>query len=159
MNENTRARLRELRGHLLRLHKLLLDGEREVYERAHGRVGAGEMLQLLINGARFAWLRRLSELIVRADELLDAKKDEPATDADARAVFSQARTMLAPAEDGTDFAENYRAALQRDPSIVLAHAEVTRVLAAEDRSEPPAASGRERELRNAECGMRIRRGA
>jgi hypothetical protein len=132
LNEKTRARLRELRGHLLRLHKLLLDGERAAYEREHGRVNAGEMLQLVINDARFAWLRRLSELIVSVDEMLDAKKDEPATEADARAVVSQARTLLAPVDDTTDFADKYRAALQGDPSIVMAHAEVARVLASED---------------------------
>jgi hypothetical protein len=139
MNENTRARLRELRGHLLRFHKLLLDGERDAYEREHGRVAAGEMLQLVINDARFAWLRRLSELIVRADEMLDAK-EEPTTDADARAVFSQARTLLAPTDDTTDFAVKYRAALQRDPSVVVAHAEIARVIAAA-MSEPPAVAG------------------
>lgn len=131
MNENTRARLRELRGHLLRLHKLLLDGERDAYEREHGRVAAGEMLQLVINDARFAWLRRLSELIVSADEILYAK-DEPATDADALAVVSQARALLTPVDDTTDFAVKYRAALQSDPSVVVAHAEVARVLASDD---------------------------
>lgn len=131
INEGTRARLRELRGGLLRLHKLLLDGEREAYEREFGRVNAGEMLQLVINGTRFSWLRRLSELIVVVDEML-AAKDEPATDREALAVFSQARTLLAPADGGTDFADRYRAALQSDPAVVMAHAEVARVLAAED---------------------------
>jgi hypothetical protein len=131
LSEKTRARLRGLRGGLLRLHKLLLDAERADYEREHGPVAAGEMLQLVINDARFAWLRRLSELIVSVDEMLYAK-DEAATETDARAVVSRARTMLAPAEDGTEFAENYRAALQRDPSVVVAHSEVTRLLAAED---------------------------
>jgi hypothetical protein len=130
INENMRARLRELRGGLLRLHKLLLDDERAAYEREHGRVAAGEMLQLVINDAGFAWLRRLSELIVSVDEMLDAK-EEPASDADARAVVSQARKLLAPADDATEFAAKYRAALQRDPSVVMAHAEVARVLAAE----------------------------
>jgi hypothetical protein len=131
IGEKTRARLRELRGGLLRLHKLLLDAERDAYERGHGRVAAGEMLQLVINDARFAWLRRLSELIVSVDEILYAK-DKPAADADARAVVSQARTLLAPADDGSDFAAKYRAALQSDPSVVVAHAEVARALAAED---------------------------
>jgi hypothetical protein len=132
LGEKTRARLRELRGGLLRLHKLLLDAERAAYEREHGRVAAGQMLQLVIDDARFAWLRRLSELIVGVDEMLYAK-DEAATDADARAVVSQARALLAPADDATtDFAAKYRAALQSDPSVVMAHAEVARVLAAED---------------------------
>jgi hypothetical protein len=131
LSEKARGRLRELRGGLLRLHKLLLDAERAAYEREHGRVAAGEMLQLVINDARFAWLRRLSELIVSVDEMLDAR-DEPATGADARAVVSQARTLLAPADDATGFAAKYRAALQTDPSVVMAHAEVARALAAED---------------------------
>ena len=132
LGEKTRGRLRELRGGLLRLHKLLLDAERAAYERGHGRVAAGEMLQLVINDARFAWLRRLSELIVSVDEMLDAK-GEPATGSDARAVVSQARALLAPADDAAaDFAAKYRAALQRDPSVVMAHAEVARVLTAED---------------------------
>ena len=132
LNEKTRARLRELRGRLLRLHKLLLDAERATYEREHGRVAAGEMLQLVINDERFAWLRRLSELIVTADEMLDAKQ-EPATEPLARAVLSQARALLAPAaDDATDFAAKYRAALQREPEVVMAHAEVARVLAAKD---------------------------
>jgi hypothetical protein len=131
LNEKTRARLRELRGGLLRLHKLLLDAERAAYEREHGRVAAGQMLQLVINDARFAWLRRLSELIVTVDEMLDAK-EEPATERDARAVVAQARTLLAPSDDAADFADKYRAALQRDPEVVMAHAGVARVLAAED---------------------------
>ncbi|HEX8163153.1 MAG TPA: hypothetical protein VF538_14885 [Pyrinomonadaceae bacterium] len=132
LSERTRARLRALRGGLLRLHKLLLDGERGAYEREHGRVAAGEMLQLVINDARFAWLRRVSELIVAADEMLDAK-EEPATEADARSVVAQARALVSPAAaDATEFAEKYRAALQRDPAIVMAHAEVARALAPED---------------------------
>jgi hypothetical protein len=131
LTEKTRARLRELRGRLLRLHKLLLDAERAAYEREHGRVAAGEMLQLVINDARFAWLRRLSELIVTVDEMFDAK-EEPATEAQARAVVAQARSLVAPTDDATDFAEKYRAALQRDPSVVMAHAEIARALAPED---------------------------
>jgi hypothetical protein len=131
LGEETRARLSGLRGGLLRLHKLLLDAERGDYERAHGRVGAGEMLQLVINDAAFAWLRRLSELIVSVDEMLYAK-DESATETGARAVVSQARTLLAPADDASDFAGKYRAALQRDPAVVMAHAEVARALAAEE---------------------------
>ena len=66
-----RARLTAVRHGLLELHKALLDAERERYERTHGKVTAGKMLQLAFQDPQFAWLRSMSELIVRIDELLD----------------------------------------------------------------------------------------
>lgn len=128
IQEAVLRRVRELRTLLLRLHKALLDAEREAYERAHSQVAAGELLQLVINDEQFAWLRPVSELIVRIDETLDA--DEPATDADARALLAQAQALLKPAEAGGGFGQKYFAAIQRSPDVVLAHREVTRLLSA-----------------------------
>lgn len=84
--EATRQRLANLRRALLRLHKTLLDAGREAYERVHGQVTGGELLQLVINHEQFAWLHPVSELIVRMDEMLDA--DEPATADDAAALLA-----------------------------------------------------------------------
>jgi hypothetical protein len=123
--EATRQRLTNLRRALLRLHKALLDDERLAYERVYGQVTGGELLQLVINHEQFAWLHTISELIVSIDEMLDA--EEPMTSADAESLFTQARTLLKPFEDGTDFERKYYAALQRDPDIVLAHREVTKI--------------------------------
>jgi hypothetical protein len=123
--EATRQRLTNLRRALLRLHKALLDDERLAYERVYGQVTGGELLQLVINHEQFAWLHSISELIVSIDEILDA--EEPMTSADAESLFTQARTLLKPSEDGTDFERKYYAALQRDPNIVLAHREVTKI--------------------------------
>jgi len=53
---------------------MLLDTERITYEQVHGRVSSGE-LQLVINHEQFAWLHRISELVVQIDEMLQA--DEP----------------------------------------------------------------------------------
>lgn len=114
--------LKDTRRGLLRLHKILLDQERAAYERAHDSVSSGELLQLVISDPQFAWLHALSELIVRIDELLDAK--EPATTEDARALLKEAQTLLAPAETGSDFQRKYYAALQADPDAVLTHREV-----------------------------------
>jgi hypothetical protein len=61
-----------VRQGLLELHKALLDGERARYEAIHGKVSAGKMLQLAFQDGQFAWLRSMSELIVRIDEWLDA---------------------------------------------------------------------------------------
>ena len=125
-SESILRRLREMRRGLLHLHQTLLDIERAAYEQVHGRVSSGELLQLVINHEQFAWLHSISELIVRIDELLDA--DEPAATGDAESLITQARMLLNPLETGNEFERKYYAAFQRQPSVVLAHREVTRIL-------------------------------
>lgn len=122
------GRMGELRLGLLRLHKALLDFERAAYESIHGQVTGGELLQLVINDYQFAWLRPVSDLIVRIDEMLDA--DEPATDDEAAALLAQVRALLRPSEAGGGFGQKYFAAIQQSPDVVLAHREVTRFLSA-----------------------------
>lgn len=127
------AGLGELRHGLVRLHKALVDSERVEYERINGRLSAGELLQRIINDPFFAWLRPVSELVVRIDELLDA--DEPPGDDEARAVRGAARALLTPQEPGLSlgpptFGTRYHEAIQRDPAVVLAHGRVSRLLAA-----------------------------
>ncbi|HEY9848783.1 MAG TPA: hypothetical protein V6D28_04965 [Leptolyngbyaceae cyanobacterium] len=112
---------------LLRLHKLLLNTERVSYERVRGNVSHGELLQLAINDDRFAWLHQLSESIVQIDDLLHA--DEPVTKEAIATLVSNIRNLLTPDEWGNDFAMKYDAALQRNPDVVLAHADVVMVLA------------------------------
>jgi hypothetical protein len=123
---NQHQRLNELRVKLLRLHKLLLDTEQMAYEQVRGQVSKGELLQLVLNHDQFVWLRRLSALIVQVDELLQA--DEPVTDAAIAALTTDLRTLLTPDESGNDFAIKYDAALQRNPDVVLAHADVVTLL-------------------------------
>ena len=71
MNEPDRQLLVDLRRALLHLHKTLLEWERTAYEKIHGRTSPGALLTALMNDAQFAWLRPLSELIVRIDESLE----------------------------------------------------------------------------------------
>src|SRR5215470_13953753 len=128
-SELTRDALKELRHGLLRLHKLLLDLERRDYERARGRIGNSyEFLQLVLKDPWFDWLHRLSELIVQIDETLDTHGETPATEADAGALVERAKTLLAPAETGTEFQKNYFLALQQSPDVVLLHSEIMRLL-------------------------------
>jgi hypothetical protein len=122
-------RMRELRLGLLRLHKALLETERQDYEQVHGRVSSGELLQLVINHVQFAWLHAISELVVRIDEMLDA--EEPATADEAGLLLAQARALLKSSETGDEFERRYYAALQREPAAVLAHREVTLILSAD----------------------------
>lgn len=119
--------LSEIRIKLLRLHKLLLDAECAVYEQSQGKVSKGELLQLVINHSQFAWLRRLSELIVQIDDLLHA--DEPVTPETIATLIADIRILLTPDELGNDFSMKYDAAFQRHPDVVLAHADVVVLLA------------------------------
>jgi catechol 2,3-dioxygenase len=127
MDEQHRARLRELRGRLLHLHKVLLDDARAAYEMDRGRVGSNAtLLQLVIGDPWFAWLHSLSELIVRIDQA--AEPDSPATDADAAALVEQVEQLLTASEAGEGFQRRYYEALQRQPAVVLAHADVRRTI-------------------------------
>ena len=123
--ESLRQSLLELRDALLRLHKVLLDSERAVYEKEVGLVRSpNHFFQLLTNDPWFAWLRPISQLIVAIDETMDG--DEALTTASVDALMSQSVFLLIPAESGGDFGERYLAALQRDPRVVLAHAQVAK---------------------------------
>jgi hypothetical protein len=115
----------ELRLRLLRLHKSLLDMERQDFEKRFGRVSSGELLQLVINHAQFAWLRMIPALVVQIDELLN--RDEPATLNDFDDLISQAR-LLFTSPGSEEFKTKYEAALQREPSIVMAHSTVMQLL-------------------------------
>src|SRR6185312_15609248 len=123
-----RQRLGALRRALLALHKTLVYSERRTFERVVGHVSSsGELLQLVIHDPWFVWLRPISALVVEIDERLDA--EEPPTMADVHGLMNTARALLTPVEEGVGFGTHYYEALQRDPDVVLAHAEVSKVLA------------------------------
>lgn len=120
-----RRNLLELHDALLRLHKVLIESERLVYEKEVGPVrNPNHFFQLLMGDPWFAWLRAISQLIVAVDETLDAK--EALASAHVDAVMRQAVFLLLPAQSSGDFATRYAAALQRDPRVVLAHAQVAK---------------------------------
>lgn len=127
MTDQNRTKLRELRGKLLQLHKVLLDDARAAYEMDRGRVPSNAtLLQLVINDPWFAWLHSLSELVVRIDETVET--DSPATDADAATLIDQVEKLLTASETGEGFQRRYFDALQRQPAVVMAHAEVRRTI-------------------------------
>jgi len=124
---HTDRHLDQLSRALLRLHKALLDDERVFYERVHGRIPSnGEFLQLVLGDAWFAWLRPLSQLMARLDEL--GEEEEASASAEITALMTSVRTLLTPTEEGEGFGRHYYDALQREPDVVLAHAAVRTVL-------------------------------
>ncbi len=124
--EGARQRLTELRHALLKLHKALVDSERVGYEGTIGKIQSpNHFLQLLTTDPWFAWLRPLSQLIVAMDEALDA--EEPLTLAKVDALVRQSDLQLVVSETSEEFSGHYFEALQRDPDVVLAHAEVVKL--------------------------------
>ena len=117
--------LTDLRLGLLRLHKTLLEMERINYEKVSGRVNSGELLQIVLNHPQFGWLRIISALLVEIDELLD--DEDPADASDFAELTSQARRLLT-APENEEFKTKYQAALQLEPAVVMAHANIMQLL-------------------------------
>jgi len=120
-----RRKLVALREALLRLHKSLLDMERRAYEKEHGKISAGELFRLVVDDAQFSWLHNISEFVVRIDENLDIEAG--VTDTDAHIAISLARKIFAPTESGDGFQKKYFDAIQKDPAVVMEHAQLARL--------------------------------
>jgi hypothetical protein len=139
MNGNamtTNGKLDGLRQALLRLHKTLLDAQRVLYEREHGRVESrGELLDLVLRDASFEWLRVLSALIARLDELAAEDKD---VSAEIRAVIDKLRTLVR-FEGNSGFTDPYREIIEGVPDALVAHVQLSRLLA-DFAGETPARS-------------------
>ena len=124
--------LDKLRPALLQLHKALLDAQRIRYERENGRVESrGELLALVLEDASFEWLRVLSALIARLDELADADNvDDKNADAGAemRGVIAKLRTLVR-FEGNDGFTGPYREIVEAVPDALVAHVQLSRLLA------------------------------
>jgi hypothetical protein len=127
MNTETRELLGQLRNLLLEQHKLLLDRERAAYEKTHGPIsGPGAFLTLVIDDPHFAWLKQISTLIVEIDEALSPRSQagQPAADA----LTAQAREIMKPRQQGTDFQVRYYQAVQESPDVVILQCRVEQLL-------------------------------
>lgn len=119
------SRFTDIRLALQELHRRLLHVERLQYERSFGRVH--NLLQLAAGDPAFAWIRALSQLMVRLDERI-ADSDHPLTATDVRLAATQVRALVSPDENGTVFQHHYYRALQEHPDVVMAHSGVVRSL-------------------------------
>ena len=128
LTEDVRLKLVELRSKLLHLHKVLLDDARVAYEtgsrtrRLESRICCSS--SSATHGSRGC--TPSPGLIVRIDE--GVGREAAATMADANALIDQVERLLTASEDGDGFSRRYFEALQRQPAVVLAHADVRRVL-------------------------------
>ncbi|NER82475.1 MAG: hypothetical protein F6K42_23515 [Leptolyngbya sp. SIO1D8] len=121
-------KLKTLRSLLLKLHKALLDAERDSYERIHGPIASkGEFFQLVIGDEWFDWLRPISQFIVRIDEMLGSK--EPVSPNQIHALLEEARDLMPLQQtDTSEAAVRYQRAVQNHDAIANMHAEMLNLL-------------------------------
>jgi len=127
MADLLKDRLDEVRVALIHMHKALVDAERVTYQRTVGSIPTpNHFLKLLTDDPWFAWLHPLSQFIVSLDELLEA--DGPLTTEAFGIAISETRKLLTPSESGQGFGRQYFEALQADPDVVIAHADLMQLL-------------------------------
>lgn len=114
--------LKNSRNLLLKLHKSMVDIEREMYDGIHGRQTATEFLNLLLEDPDLSYLRKFSMLIVEIDEMFAVKDGLQADMVDANMV--KVRELVAMTESDEYFKAKYQFALQRDPNAAALHSEL-----------------------------------
>jgi hypothetical protein len=123
-------RLKNARNILLKLHKSMLDLEREMYEGIQGKLSPADFLNLLMEDEDFAWLRKFSILIVEIDEMFDLREGVTSEMIDAN--LQKVRELVEMKEPDEYFRAKYQFALQRDPNAAGLHSQLKKLLA-----EPP----------------------
>jgi hypothetical protein len=119
-------RLKSARNILLKLHKSMLDLERDMHEGIHGKLNAGEFLNLLLEDEDFSWLRQFSMLIVEIDEMFDLKADLSAEMIDAN--LKKVKELVEMTEPDEYFRAKYQFALQRDANAAGLHSQLKKIL-------------------------------
>jgi hypothetical protein len=105
-------KLKNARNLLLKLHKSMIDLEREMHEGIHGKLNSSEFLNLLLEDEDFAWLRQFSMLIVEIDEMFAQKEVILVEMIDAN--LAKVRELVDMTEPEEYFRAKYQFALQRN---------------------------------------------
>ncbi|MBK6751882.1 MAG: hypothetical protein IPG67_18305 [Acidobacteria bacterium] len=123
---NDSEKLKNARNLLLKLHKVMLDREREVYEGINGPLKPTQFLNVLLEDLDFDWLRKFSMLIVEIDELFAAKDGTPAEMVSAN--LAKVEELIEMREHDEFFKAKYQFSLQSVPEAAALHSEIKLVL-------------------------------
>ena len=113
--EDKTALLKDSRLRLLRLHKSLVDIERERFEKLNGPITSGQFLNLLLNDENLQWLRKFSTLIVEIDEMLDL--DDGFSVGMIEKHFSEMRKIIDLKTPDEEFNVKYRDYLEQNSDL------------------------------------------
>ncbi len=119
---NNTETLKNARNVLLKLHKAMLDRERELYEGIHGPLKPTQFLSVLLEDEDFGWLRKFSMLIVEIDEMFAQKDGYEQEMVDANLI--KIRELVQMAEPDEYFRAKYQFSIQNDPDSAGLHAEL-----------------------------------
>ncbi len=127
MNTSLKQAFKELSKALTHLHKDLLMLEAKRLEDQLGqKLGPYELLNYSLNDASMAWLRKLSELIVNIDTIIDESPNLSAQD--SQRVASEVLAVIEkPKDPDSEFWRKYQSYLT-NPDIIMKHARVKDVL-------------------------------
>jgi len=119
-------KLKNARNILLKLHKSMIDIEREMYEGLNGQVTPAQFVTLLMEDDDFAWLRKFSVLIVEIDEMFASK--DGATNDLIDASLQKVTELASMSEEDDYFKAKYQFALQHSPDSAGLHSQLKQVL-------------------------------
>lgn len=112
-------KLKEIRNELLSLHKTLMEIERGNYEAEHGKVSNVQLLNLLFEDENFVWLRDISILVAKIDEMFAAK--ERIDTGLATALFQQTKSLFDDSGQHRNFKRKYQANLDTESEVEKHH--------------------------------------
>ena len=116
--ENIKADLTKISQLLLRVHKSLLQFQKEKYEAQNEKtLSPYDVLHLSMSHEDFDWLKKITSLVVRMDESLD---DENTVLADLhRSVLTEVHSLFDESDMYADFKSKLNVAQSRDPMLVV----------------------------------------
>jgi hypothetical protein len=130
VKESSADRLRrvdELRHALLQLHKGMIDAQRILYERGHGRVETtSQFLGLVLEHPEFEWIRELSALIAQLDEWREAPDES--SDRELDEILGALRGLIQPGGSNEAFTRRYWQMLDTTPEVLVDHVKLWRLL-------------------------------
>lgn len=122
-------RLDVVRNDLLRVHRGLLEAERNRYEKHHGRIANNSaFLQLVINDPWFDWLRPMSQMVLLIDERTSDKK-QPLGSAEATTLLEQSLSLLKADSEGDSFQRLFFQSIQSSPELAVLVRQVAKGIA------------------------------
>lgn len=116
--QSIKAELTLITQLLLRIHKSLLNYQKEKYEAQNEKsLSPYDLLHLSMSHEDFDWLKKITSLVVRMDESLD---DEQAVIADIhQSVLLEVHSLFDESETYADFKAKLKVAQSRDPMLVV----------------------------------------
>lgn len=121
------ARADRIRHAVLDLHKAMIDAQRILYERDHGRLETtSQFLGLVLEHPDFEWIRELSALIAQLDEWREDAVESGDRELDG--ILAALRALLQPGGSHAGFTERYWRMLDASPEVLVDHVKLWRLI-------------------------------